>query len=81
MVNALFHCCSYVQGTSFIRCIKPNVKMIDHCFEGGQILSQLQCSGRTPLKCIPILGSVLSSIYFQSSDNYDISLIEFCSTL
>ena len=34
-------------GTNFIRCIKPNVKMIDHEFEGGPILSQLQCSGMT----------------------------------
>ncbi|KAF2360204.1 Myosin N-terminal SH3-like [Trinorchestia longiramus] len=34
-------------GTSFVRCIKPNVKMVDHEFEGGPILSQLQCSGMT----------------------------------
>ncbi|XP_033979705.1 unconventional myosin-VI-like isoform X4 [Trematomus bernacchii] len=32
-------------GSSFIRCIKPNLKMISHQFEGAQILSQLQCSG------------------------------------
>ncbi|XP_040596161.1 unconventional myosin-VI isoform X2 [Mesocricetus auratus] len=32
-------------GASFIRCIKPNLKMTSHHFEGGQILSQLQCSG------------------------------------
>ncbi|CAF0722947.1 unnamed protein product [Adineta ricciae] len=32
-------------GISFIRCIKPNLKMIPNLFEGGQILSQLQCSG------------------------------------
>jgi len=34
-------------GTNFIRCIKPNVKMVDHLFEGNQILTQLQCSGMT----------------------------------
>ncbi|XP_043204148.1 unconventional myosin-VI-like isoform X1 [Amphibalanus amphitrite] len=34
-------------GTNFIRCIKPNPKMVDRLFEGGQILSQLQCSGMT----------------------------------
>ena len=34
-------------GTNFIRCIKPNVKMVDHQFEGGSILSQLQCAGMT----------------------------------
>ncbi|XP_026680288.1 myosin heavy chain 95F [Diaphorina citri] len=34
-------------GTNFIRCIKPNQKMVDHHFEGGSILSQLQCSGMT----------------------------------
>ncbi|XP_062952220.1 unconventional myosin-VI isoform X3 [Cynocephalus volans] len=32
-------------GASFIRCIKPNLKMTNHNFEGAQILSQLQCSG------------------------------------
>ncbi|CAF3308813.1 unnamed protein product [Rotaria socialis] len=32
-------------GISFIRCIKPNLKMVANLFEGGQILSQLQCSG------------------------------------
>uniref|UniRef100_A0A669EBX0 Unconventional myosin-VI n=1 Tax=Oreochromis niloticus TaxID=8128 RepID=A0A669EBX0_ORENI len=32
-------------GSSFIRCIKPNLKMVSHQFEGAQILSQLQCSG------------------------------------
>ena len=34
-------------GTNFIRCIKPNVKMVPHLFEGGSILSQLQCAGMT----------------------------------
>ncbi|XP_076076896.1 unconventional myosin-VI-like isoform X1 [Mytilus galloprovincialis] len=34
-----------VKGTNFIRCIKPNLKMVDHLFEGGQILSQLECAG------------------------------------
>ncbi|KAK7866674.1 hypothetical protein R5R35_006058 [Gryllus longicercus] len=34
-------------GTNFIRCIKPNQKMVDHLFEGGSILSQLECSGMT----------------------------------
>jgi myosin-6 len=32
-------------GTSFIRCVKPNLKMVPALFEGSQILSQLQCSG------------------------------------
>lgn len=32
-------------GTNFIRCIKPNAKMVDHLFEGSNILSQLQCAG------------------------------------
>lgn len=34
-------------GTNFIRCVKPNLKMVPGHFEGGQILSQLQCSGMT----------------------------------
>lgn len=32
-------------GASFIRCIKPNGKMIAKDFEGGSILSQLECGG------------------------------------
>ncbi|KAK2825995.1 hypothetical protein Q5P01_020209 [Channa striata] len=32
-------------GSSFIRCVKPNLKMVSHQFEGALILSQLQCSG------------------------------------
>lgn len=36
-------------GTHFVRCIKPNLKMVDHLFEGGQILSQLKCSGKLSL--------------------------------
>jgi len=50
-VNTLCNFFVYMQGTNFIRCVKPNVKMVDHLFEGGQILSQLQCSGRAPLDC------------------------------
>jgi len=34
-------------GTNFIRCIKPNVSMVAGLFEGGSILSQLQCAGMT----------------------------------
>ena len=37
----------HVQGSSFIRCVKPNLKMVSHQFEGALILSQLQCSGRS----------------------------------
>jgi len=32
-------------GASFIRCIKPNGKMAARDFEGGSILSQLECAG------------------------------------
>ena len=31
--------------SSFIRCIKPNQKMQPNIFNGGEILSQLQCAG------------------------------------
>merc|ERR1712013_851675 len=34
-------------GTNFIRCIKPNVKMVAHMFDGSSVLSQLQCAGMT----------------------------------
>lgn len=32
-------------GTHFIRCVKPNLNMVAHQFEGSHILSQLRCSG------------------------------------
>ena len=32
-------------GTHFVRCIKPNARIINGLFEGASILSQLQCSG------------------------------------
>ena len=34
-----------VQSVHFIRCIKPNSKMVAHDFEGGAVLMQLQCAG------------------------------------
>ncbi|XP_055716099.1 myosin heavy chain 95F isoform X1 [Phlebotomus papatasi] len=34
-------------GTNFIRCIKPNSRMVDHEFEGSLCLAQLKCSGTT----------------------------------
>ena len=34
-------------GTNFIRCIKPNVKMVQQLFEAPAVLSQLQCAGMT----------------------------------
>ena len=34
-------------GTNFIRCIKPNVRMIAHEFEAPSVMSQLQCAGMT----------------------------------
>ncbi|XP_044727037.1 myosin heavy chain 95F isoform X2 [Chrysoperla carnea] len=34
-------------GTNFVRCVKPNNKMISHQFEGGLSLTQLKCSGMT----------------------------------
>ena len=37
--------CLLYQGASFIRCIKPNGKMCARDFEGGSILSQLECAG------------------------------------
>ncbi|KAJ8921386.1 hypothetical protein NQ315_003002 [Exocentrus adspersus] len=34
-------------GTNFIRCVKPNNKMIDQQFDGSLSLMQLKCSGMT----------------------------------
>ncbi|XP_049820638.1 myosin heavy chain 95F isoform X2 [Aethina tumida] len=34
-------------GTNFIRCVKPNSKMVDQQFDGGLSLMQLKCSGMT----------------------------------
>lgn len=36
-----------VTGTSFVRCVKPNSKMVGGIWEGGLILSQLQAAGMT----------------------------------
>ena len=47
-----------LQGTNFIRCIKPNLKMVDHMFEGGQILSQLECAGKYIL-CFKNTGKLI----------------------
>lgn len=32
-------------GTNFVRCIKPNSKMVGSTVEGGLVLTQLECSG------------------------------------
>ena len=34
-----------LQGSSFIRCLKPNPSMAVGKFVGGQVLSQLRCAG------------------------------------
>ncbi|CAH0605729.1 unnamed protein product [Chrysodeixis includens] len=34
-------------GTNFVRCIKPNSRMVGGCVEGSLVLTQLQCSGTT----------------------------------
>ncbi|CAH1101832.1 unnamed protein product, partial [Psylliodes chrysocephalus] len=34
-------------GTNFIRCVKPNSKMVDQQFDGNLSLMQLKCSGMT----------------------------------
>lgn len=34
-------------GTNFVRCIKPNTKMVDQQFDGALSLMQLKCSGMT----------------------------------
>ncbi|CAH0558642.1 unnamed protein product [Brassicogethes aeneus] len=34
-------------GTNFIRCVKPNTKMVDQQFEGALSLMQLKCAGMT----------------------------------
>lgn len=61
--NFRFMCSSdisilHAQGSSFIRCVKPNLKMVSHQFEGALILSQLQCSGGTRTPPTPILYSL-----------------------
>lgn len=36
---------SLKQGTNFVRCIKPNSKMVGSSIEGDLVLTQLECSG------------------------------------
>lgn len=77
-------------GTHFIRCIKPNLKMIKHKFEGSHILSQLRCSGMTSVLELMQQGypsrtsfHELYNIYKQSLPP-NLSRLEpriFCSTL
>ena len=45
--RVVYDTCCWIcsQGASFIRCIKPNGKMCARDFEGGSILSQLECAG------------------------------------
>lgn len=38
---------NFIQGTNFIRCIKPNNKMVELQFDGSLCLMQLKCSGMT----------------------------------
>ena len=33
------------QGTNFVRCIKPNSRMVGRETEGSLVLTQLECSG------------------------------------
>ena len=40
------------QGSSFIRCLKPNLRMESSQFVGGQILSQLQSAGVWWVVCV-----------------------------
>lgn len=56
------------QGSSFIRCVKPNLRMVSHQFEGALILSQLQCSGETNTLCLWLLSHYFSpSVPTESS--------------
>lgn len=52
-------------GTHFVRCIKPNFRMVDHCFEGNQILIQLRCSGKNKFHILHISCIFLLMYIFQ----------------
>ena len=58
-------------GTNFIRCIKPNSKMVDHMFEGANILGQLQCAGMVSVLDLMQQGYpsryLLLRVYFLNS--------------
>ena len=54
--------------SSFIRCIKPNQKMSPKVFQGGEILSQLQCAGMVSVLDL-MQGGFPSRTAFQ--DLYD----------
>lgn len=60
----------YGTGTNFIRCIKPNVRMVDHLFEGNQILTQLQCSGMTTVLELMQQGFPSRTQFQQLYDTY-----------
>ncbi|KAK6628369.1 hypothetical protein RUM43_002181 [Polyplax serrata] len=77
-------------GTSFVRCIKPNQKMNHHEFEGGNILSQLQCSGMTSVLELMQMGfpsrAIFSDLYnmYQKYMTEDLKRLDhrlFCKVL
>ncbi|XP_015915641.2 unconventional myosin-VI [Parasteatoda tepidariorum] len=61
-------------GTHFVRCIKPNFKMVDHCFEGNQILVQLRCSGMTSVLQLMQQGYPSRAQFSELYDMYKKSL-------
>lgn len=77
-------------GTHFIRCIKPNLNMVAHEFDGGCILSQLKCSGMASVLQLMQYGFPSRATYAHIYDLYSprlpkrLSLIEprfFCHAL
>jgi myosin-6 len=64
----------FLKGTNFIRCVKPNLKMVPGNFEGGQILSQLQCSGMTSVLSLMQQGFPSRTSFAELYNMYKSSL-------
>ncbi|OTF76177.1 myosin heavy chain 95F-like protein, partial [Euroglyphus maynei] len=68
-------------GTHFIRCIKPNLKMVAQNFDGGCILSQLKCSGMISVLQLMQHGFPSRATYAQIYDLYSSRLPSRLSTI
>ncbi|XP_075678552.1 myosin heavy chain 95F jaguar [Dermatophagoides pteronyssinus] len=68
-------------GTHFIRCIKPNLKMISKNFDGGCILSQLKCSGMISVLQLMQYGFPSRCTYLQIYELYSTRLPKRLSSI
>ncbi|VDN41860.1 unnamed protein product [Gongylonema pulchrum] len=77
----LLELASFLQGTHFVRCIKPNSEMKPGQFDGGQILVQLRCAGMSSALKVMQSGFPSRISYLLLSDMYRDCLPKRLATL